>query len=167
MLWGSWIHHCTVISLLQRQSAGSNLKEWLCIHAYNRGKYLNKLEKHILGSLTLFNLQHQQPQCTQLRSQPSYIWLTMGSKVWVSFSQITFQPLCEKLQSIIALLDLSITYFIWCMMRYTMRWTHVPHKVTRCTKFRDTQRSSELALRSTGFRALENLIFPALDCTHM
>ena len=58
MLWGSWIHLCTVISLLQKQSAGSNLKGWLCIHAYLRGKYLNKLEKYILGSLILLNLQH-------------------------------------------------------------------------------------------------------------
>ena len=34
----------TVISLLQKQSAGSNLKGWLCVHADLRGKYLNKLE---------------------------------------------------------------------------------------------------------------------------
>ena len=58
MLWGSWIHLCTVIGLLQRQLAGSNLKEWLCIHTYNREKYLNKLEKHTLGSLILLDLQH-------------------------------------------------------------------------------------------------------------
>ena len=58
MLQDSWIHLCTVLSLLQKQPAGSNLKGWLCTHAYLRRKYLNKLEKHILDSLLLLNLQH-------------------------------------------------------------------------------------------------------------
>ena len=40
-------------------------------YAYLTGKYLNKLEKHILDSLILLNLQHLQPQLTQLQSQPS------------------------------------------------------------------------------------------------
>ena len=44
--------------MLQKQSAGSSLKGWLSIHVYLSGKYLNKLEKHILGSLILSNLQH-------------------------------------------------------------------------------------------------------------
>ena len=44
--------------LLQKQSAVSNLNRWLCIHAYLKGKYLSKLEKHMLGSLILLNLQH-------------------------------------------------------------------------------------------------------------
>ena len=68
----------------------------------------------------------------------------------------------RKLQNIIAMLHLFITYFIWCTTRYTMRQTCVSHKATRCTKLRGTQHSAELALRSTDFRALENLIFPAL-----
>ena len=58
MLWDSWIRLCTVIRLLQKQSAGSNLKGWLSTHAYFRGMYLNKLEKHILGSPNLLNFQH-------------------------------------------------------------------------------------------------------------
>ena len=37
-----------------------------------------------------------QPQLAQLRSHPSYIQFTMGSKVRVSLSQKTFQPLHEK-----------------------------------------------------------------------
>ena len=40
-----------------------------------------------------------------------------------------------------------MTYFIWCMTRYTRRRTHVSRKVTRCTKLGG---------------APENLIFPAL-----
>ena len=73
----------------------------------------------------------------------------------------------KKLQNIIALLHLSITYlsttyFIWCMARYTMRRARVLSKVTRSTKLRGAQRSPELGLRSTDFRAPENLIFPAL-----
>ena len=44
-----------------------------------------------------------------------------------------------------------------------MTRTHVPRKVTRCTKLRGAQRSPELALRSTDFRTPENLIFPALS----
>ena len=40
-------------------------------YAYLTGKYLNKLEKHILDSLILLNLQHLQPQLIQLQSQPS------------------------------------------------------------------------------------------------
>ena len=43
-----------------------------------------------------------------------------------------------------------------------MRQARVPLKVTRCTKLRGVQCSSELALRSTDFRAPENLIFPSL-----
>ena len=73
----------------------------------------------------------------------------------------------KKLQNIIALLYLSITYlsttyFIWCMTRYTMRWERVPSKVTRSTKLQGAQRSPELRFRSTDFHAPENLIFPAL-----
>ena len=45
---GSWIYLFLVITLLQKHSVGSNLKGWLCIYAYLNGKYLNKLEKHIL-----------------------------------------------------------------------------------------------------------------------
>ena len=56
MLWGSWIHLCTVISLLQKQLAGSKLKGWLCIDAYLGRKYLNKLEKHILGFIKFATL---------------------------------------------------------------------------------------------------------------
>ena len=63
------------------------------------------------------------------------------------------------------MLHLSITYFIWCTARYTLRWTHVPWEVTRCTKLWGTQLSPELALRSTDFCTPENLIFPAL--THV
>ena len=66
-----------------------------------------------------------------------------------------------KLQNI-ALLHLSITYFISCTMTYTVRWTHVPHKVTRCTELQGTQCSAKLILKSTNFYARENQIFPAL-----
>ena len=71
----------------------------------------------------------------------------------------------RKLQNIIALLHLSITYFIWCMTTYMMRWTRVrvPCKVTRCTKLQGAQRAPELALRSTDCHAPKNLIFPALS----
>ena len=47
-----------------------------------------------------------------------------------------------------------------------MRRTHVPYKAARCTKLRGAQRSPELALRGTDFRAPENLIFPALFTTY-
>ena len=39
----------------------------------------------------------------------------------------------------------------------------IPRKVTKCTKLRGTQRSPELALRSTDFYAPENLILPTLS----
>ena len=68
----------------------------------------------------------------------------------------------RKLQNFVVLIHLSIRYFIWCTVSYTMRWTLVPRKVTRWTKFWGAQRSPELAFRSTDFRAPENLIFPAL-----
>ena len=57
---------------------------------------------------------------------------------------------------------LSIIYFIWCMVRYTMRRTHVPPNVTRSRILWGPQRSPELAFRSTDFCVAENLIFPAL-----
>ena len=63
----------------------------------------------------------------------------------------------------LSITNLYITCFIWCTMRYTMRWTHQPRKVTRSTKLRGAQRSPELALRRTDFRAPEN--FPALAKT--
>ena len=70
----------------------------------------------------------------------------------------------RKLQNIIALLHLSVTYFIWCMATYMMRRTRVrvPYKVTKYTKLQGAQRGPELALRSTDFNAPENLIFPAM-----
>ena len=43
-----------------------------------------------------------------------------------------------------------------------MRRARVPSTVTRSTKLRGAQCSSELGLRSTDFREPENLIFPAL-----
>ena len=43
-----------------------------------------------------------------------------------------------------------------------MRQTLVPRNVTRSTKLLGAQRAAELALRSTEFRSLENLNFPAL-----
>ena len=41
-----------------------------------------------------------------------------------------------------------------------MRRTRVPCKMTRSTKLQGAQRSPELGLRNTDFRAPENLIFP-------
>ena len=69
----------------------------------------------------------------------------------------------RKLQNIIALIDLSTTYFIWCTTRYMMRQTHVPRKVTKCTKLLVAQCSPEPALTSTDFRAPENLFFQPLE----
>ena len=43
-----------------------------------------------------------------------------------------------------------------------MRQTRVPRKATKCAKLRGVQRSPELALRTTDFRAPENLILPVL-----
>ena len=43
-----------------------------------------------------------------------------------------------------------------------MRRARVLSEVTRSTKLQGAQRSPELGLRSTDFRAPENLIFPAL-----
>ena len=73
----------------------------------------------------------------------------------------------KTLQNIIALLHLfitylSTTYFIWSMARYTMRQARVLSKVTRSTKLQGAQCSPELGLKSTNFRAPENLIFLAL-----
>ena len=48
------------------------------------------------------------------------------------------------------------------MIRYPIRPTHVPHKVTMSTKLQSTQHSSGLALRSTDFCAPEDLNFQAL-----
>ena len=47
-----------------------------------------------------------------------------------------------------------------------MKRTHVPCKVTGSTELRGAQCSRELSLKSTDFRAPENLIFPAL-VTHL
>lgn len=43
-----------------------------------------------------------------------------------------------------------------------MRRPRVSSNVTRSIEIRDVQRSPEVAFRSTDFRVLENLIFPAL-----
>ena len=72
------------------------------------------------------------------------------------FLRYPFSPYMRKLQNIIALLHLSVTYFIWCTTRYTMRQT-------KCIqKLQGSQRSPELALRSKDFCAPENLIFPVM-----
>ena len=70
VIWRSWIHLCTVISLLQKQSAGSNPKK---MFTYRGGDSIWINWRNILGNLILLNLQHWQPQFTQLQSQPSYI----------------------------------------------------------------------------------------------
>ena len=49
------------------------------------------------GQLNFIELAALQPQLTHLQSQPSDIGFTMGSKVWVSFSWITFQYLCQEI----------------------------------------------------------------------
>ena len=56
---------------------------------------------------------------------------------------------------------LSIIYFIWFVARYATSQTHVSHNVTRSAKLQGTQRSPELAFRSTDFLVPENLILPA------
>ena len=72
------------------------------------------------------------------------------------FLRYPFSPYMRKLQNIIALLHLSVTYFIWCTTRYTMRQT-------KCIqKLQGSQRSPELALRNKDFCAPENLIFPVM-----
>ena len=48
------------------------------------------------------------------------------------------------------------------MTRYIKRWTCALCKVRRSTKLRGVRRAPELVLRSTDFRAPENLIFRAL-----
>ena len=57
---------------------------------------------------------------------------------------------------------LSIIYFIWCMMRYTMRWTRVPPNVTSSTKLWGAKHCFGLAFRTMDFCVLENLIITAL-----
>ena len=57
---------------------------------------------------------------------------------------------------------LSIIYFIWCTLKYTMRQTCVHPNIIRSTKLQGAQHSPELSFRSTDFRVPENQIFPAL-----
>ena len=85
----------------------------------------------------------------------------MRSKVWVSFTWITFQPLDEETAKYYCIAS-SFCSIFHLVHVYMMRRTRVPCKVTRCTKLQDAQRFPELALRSTDIRALENLIFPAM-----
>ena len=112
MLWGSWTHLCTVISMLQKQLASSNLKRQLYIHAYLCRKYLNELGKHMFWDPILSNLQHYKlhsiTQLTQLQSHPSFIEFTLENKVWSSFSRINVQPLNGNCNIIIALLRQSV-----------------------------------------------------------
>ena len=89
MLWGSWTRLCTIISLLQKQLAGSNLNRQLYIHAYLCRKYLNKLEKHVLDP-DFIKFAALQPQLTQLQSHPRFIKFTMEKKDWGSYSLINF-----------------------------------------------------------------------------
>ena len=128
MLRGPWIHHkfnnkfvislstiiSTVIGLLQKHLAGSNLKGWLCIQAYLRGKYLNKSEKHFLGSLILLNLQHYNHSSLSYDHSQVICCLLWEATLGFPFLGYTFSPYVRKLLSIIALLHLYyfITYFI-------------------------------------------------------
>ena len=96
MLWGFWIHLCTVISLLQKQLAGSNLKGWLCINEYLRRRYLNKIETHILRNLTLKNLQHYNHSSLSYNHCQVIYSLLWYAKSGLSFL-IKFQPLCKEI----------------------------------------------------------------------
>ena len=128
---------------------------------------MNKLEKHILSSPVLLNLQHYNHSSLSYDHNQVIYSLPWEAKLGFPFLGQPFSPYMSKLKNIIALLHLSITYFIWYMARYTMKRTRAPCKVTKSTKLRGAQRSSELGLRSTDFRAHKNLIFPALQCNSL
>ena len=96
---------------------------------------------------TFSKLTVKTPEERQCFLMSSYQWGCSGgySCMWICFN-----------------IYLSIICFIWCIVRYTMRQTCVPPNVTRSTKLGGTQRSLELAFRSTDFRVPKNLIFLAL-----
>ena len=79
----------------------------------------------------------------------------MSSSQWGHSGQYSCMWICFYIY-------LPIIYFICCTARYTMRLTHIPTNIARSTKLRGTQRSPELAFRSTDFCVPENLIFLAL-----
>ena len=80
--------------------------KWLYIHVYPCGKYLNKLERHVLEP-NFIKFAALQPQLTQLQSHPSFIEFAIENKVWCSYSWMNFQPFDGNC-NIIALLHLSV-----------------------------------------------------------
>ena len=107
-MWGPWIHLCTVISLLQKQSVGSNLKGWLCINAYRSRTYLNKIEKHF-EKPNFIELAALQPSSLSYDHNQVISSLPWEPKSGFPFCGQPFSPYVKKLQNI-ALLHLSITY---------------------------------------------------------
>ena len=56
MLWGFWMH-CNKFAAKAVGWFKTKIDVYVYLHTLLSGKYLNKLEKHILGSLILLNLQ--------------------------------------------------------------------------------------------------------------
>ena len=138
-MWVSWIHLCTVIILLQKQSAGSNIKGWLCIHAYLRRIWI-KL-KHILCCLILLNLQHYNHSLLSYDHSQVIYTLPLESKVWVSFFLVTFQPLCEKITKCYCIASSihNLFHMVYNEVHDEVNTftssSHKEHKITRHTTF--------------------------------
>ena len=103
-------------------------------------KNLNKIETYfVLPNFIKFAAL--QPQLTQLRSQPSYIYFTIGKQSLGLLFLVTFQPLCEKITKCYCIASSihNLFHMVYNEVHDEVNTftssSHKEHKITRHTTF--------------------------------
>ena len=103
------------------------------------------------GQLNFIELATLQPQLTDLQSQPHDIEFTMGSKVWVSFSWITFQYLCQEIGKKYCI-ALSVHNLSFCNIFHLVQ-NEILNEVNRCNSLshKESKITRHTRFSGTGF----------------
>ena len=100
------------------------------------------------GQLNFIELAALQPQLTHLQSQPSDIGFTMGTKVWISFSWITFQYLCQEIAKKYCI-ALSVHNLSFCNIFHLVQ-NEIHNEVNRCNSLGHKERKITRHTRFSG-----------------
>ena len=100
------------------------------------------------GQLNFIELAALQPQLTHLQSQPSDIGFTMGIKVWISFSWITFQYLCQEIAKKYCI-ALSVHNLSFCNIFHLVQ-NEIHNEVNRCNSLGHKERKITRHTRFSG-----------------
>ena len=83
----------------------------------------------------------------------------VGSKVWVSFTQITFQPLHKEIAKYYCIVSSSYYMFYLVHNKVHNEAKTCTTTLTRCTKWQGIQHSPKFSLTNIDFCVPENPVF--------